>query len=231
MIDFSSLALHPNTKQNLLQFIASDNHALLVVGPKGSGKKTILEAIAVALGAKRQEQRIVVSDSEPSISINQARSLRTSLGLRPLKDSVLTVMIPSAEKLTIEAQNALLKLLEEPPENTYFLLSTEDKSSLLPTVLSRVNVIRLNKLSSDQITDYFLSHNYEEPKIKVALALSGGYTGLAKRLLDNQAEDFKETISNSKQILSSSLIDRLLLIEGLTKDKLKLKNLKLRTSG
>lgn len=224
MIGFSALELHPNTRQNLLQFIASDNHALLIVGAKGSGKKTLLEAIAVELGAKRPEQRLVVNDNEQSISINQARSLRTSLSLRPLKDSVLTVIIPSAEKLTTEAQNALLKLLEEPPENTYFLLSTDDKSSLLSTVLSRTNIIRLNKLSLENITNYFISQNFEETKIKTAVALSGGNIGLTRRLLDNEADDFKDIVASTKQILSSNLSEKLLMIESLTKDKIKLKD-------
>lgn len=225
MINLSSLALHSNTKQNLQQFLSSDNHALLVIGTKGSGKKTLLEAIAHELGATRPEQRIVIDDSEPSISINQARNLRTSLGLRPLKGSVFVVMIPSAEKLTIEAQNALLKLLEEPPENTYFLLSTDNKSSLLPTVISRTNTIRLNKIPVEQITEYFVKQNYDISKIKTVLALSGGNIGLAKRLLEDQAEDFKDDISSSKQILSANLSDRLLMVEGLVKDKTKIKNL------
>lgn len=225
MINLSSLALHSNTKQNLQQFLSSDNHALLVIGTKGSGKKTLLEAIAHELGATRPEQRIVIDDSEPSISINQARNLRTSLGLQPLKNSVFVVMIPSAEKLTIEAQNALLKLLEEPPENTYFLLSTDNKSSLLPTVISRTNTIRLNKIPVEQITEYFVKQNYDISKIKTVLALSGGNIGLAKRLLEDQAEDFKDDISSSKQILSANLSDRLLMVEGLVKDKTKIKNL------
>ncbi|MEK7472206.1 MAG: AAA family ATPase, partial [Patescibacteria group bacterium] len=192
-------------------------------GPQGSGKKSLLNAVAGKLGAVRPEQRVYVSDDGPSISINQARNIKSILSLRPLEGSVLTVIIPECEKLTTEAQNALLKQLEEPPENIYFLLSTHDKSALLPTVLSRVNVVSLNRVSTKEISDYFEVQGHESSKIRASIGLSGGNIGLAQRILNGEADDYKSVITEAKQILSASMSDRLQLIDGLAKDKLKLR--------
>lgn len=222
MNELKDLVLHPTTKRNLLQFFDSTNHALLVIGPAGSGKKSLLDAVANRLGATRPEQRTYINDDGLSISISQARNIKSILSLRPLEGSVLTVIIENAEKLTTEAQNALLKLLEEPPENIYFLLGTHDKSALLPTVLSRVNVVSLNRVSPDQIIDFFKSQNHEASKIKSSLGLSGGNIGLAQRLLNGEADDYKTVIADAKQILTSSMVDRLQLIDSLIKDKSKL---------
>ena len=85
MTALADLLLHSTTRQNLLQFFESSNHALLIVGPQGSGKKSLLDAVADKLGAIRPEQRVYVSDDGPSISINQARNIKSILSLRPLK--------------------------------------------------------------------------------------------------------------------------------------------------
>jgi len=223
MSNLKDLLLHTITRQNLTLFFESNNHALLLVGPLGSGKKSLLEAVANKLGAVRQEQRLYIEADGPSISINQARNIKSILSLRPLEGSVLTVMIPECEKLTTEAQNALLKQLEEPPENIYFLLSTHDKSALLPTVLSRVNVVSLNRVATSEITNFFEAQKLDSSAIRSSLGLSGGNIGLAQRLLNGEAEDYKSIIAEAKQILSANLCDRLQLIEGLTKDKLKLR--------
>lgn len=78
-----------------------------------------------------------------SIGIDQIKQLQKKLYLKPLQSENKAVMIQNAEVLTLEAQNALLKMLEEPPPHTYIYLLAKQRSDLLPTILSRCKIIRI----------------------------------------------------------------------------------------
>lgn len=224
MNKLKDLVLHPTTKLNLSQFISSDSHALLLIGNRGSGKGAVLSALASELGASRDEDRIYLKSDEASISINQARTLRSLLNLHQAHGKVLSVIIENAEKLTTEAQNALLKQLEEPAENIYFLLSTHDKNSLLPTVISRLTQVKLNRLGTEALMVHFESVGYSGSEISRALSLANNNIGLAQRVLKDEAADYIEGIAKAKLILNSNLVEKLLLIDVLAKDKPNLSN-------
>ncbi len=83
---------------------------------------------------------------EGSIGIADVRNLQKVLFFAPLRGKTKAVIIKNAEKLTVEAQNSLLKILEEPPNNTIIILTAENRDFLLPTVLSRCNIIYLSSL-------------------------------------------------------------------------------------
>lgn len=84
-----------------------------------------------------------IVDSETSIGIDQIRNLQIKLSLKPFQEKFKSAIIPKAQNLTLEAQNALLKALEEPPENTIIILCAPDSSWLLPTIVSRCQIIQL----------------------------------------------------------------------------------------
>lgn len=101
---------------------------------------------------------IMVFQSEKSYGINLVRNLKKILSRKPYQARERLVLIPEAEKLTIEAQNALLKTLEEPPINTFLVLTVSRQEALLPTILSRSQVIRrtkILKLEEDSRKVYF----------------------------------------------------------------------------
>lgn len=77
-----------------------------------------------------------------SIGISEIRLLQKNIFLKPLRGTTKACIIKNAEKLTVEAQNALLKILEEPPDNTLIILAANDTNAFLPTVLSRCTIIR-----------------------------------------------------------------------------------------
>ena len=79
------------------------------------------------------------------IGIETIKLLQKKLFLKPLKSKNKLLVIEDAQLLTPEAQNALLKVLEEPPEHTYIILGTETKEALLPTILSRCQIIELEE--------------------------------------------------------------------------------------
>lgn len=219
MTTLQNLALHKSTKASIEQFIKSDNHALLLTGSKGAGKGSLLLAIAHELGAIREENRIIVKSDETSISINEARMLRSLLNLHQVKSSVLVVIIENAEKLTTEAQNALLKQLEEPTENVYFLLSTHTKHALLPTVISRVAEVRVRRIAEEDLVEFFTNKGYEKSKVIKTLKLANSGAGLSQSILDDLAADYTDHIAKAKLVLGSTQVEKLLLIDSLLKDK------------
>lgn len=95
----------------------------------------------------------IILEAENSIGINQIRSLQHQLHLKPYNSDGKVAIIPEAERLTIPAQNAMLKLLEEPPKNTIIILCSQNPDLLLPTIVSRCQVIRLPSKSQLKISN------------------------------------------------------------------------------
>lgn len=116
--------------------------------------KKMREAYAKELAIKQEidtlDITIIEKDSETkttsqSIGIETVKLIQKKLFFKPIKSKSKLIVIEDAQLLTPEAQNALLKVLEEPPENTFIILGTENKEALLPTILSRCQIIELEE--------------------------------------------------------------------------------------
>lgn len=138
---------------------------------------------------------ISIIEEEGSIGIAIVRDLQKTFFLKPLKSKTKACVIQNAEKLTIEAQNALLKLLEEPPDNTIIILSAEDTNAFLPTVLSRCNVIQLS--SSQNIKPLTLPHESIGQRLKLAQDLAKNKDE-AITWLENAILSMRQEIINEK---------------------------------
>lgn len=133
---------------------------------------------------------------EISIGINQVREIQHFVGLRPYSQPQKVAFVKEAQNLTIEAQNAFLKTLEEPPERTLIILGAPAAENLLPTIVSRCQIIKLkNKPSEETKRDYqkiyqeflsFLSKSVGEAFAYIAASLSNREKAL-KWLEENQA--------------------------------------------
>lgn len=86
-----------------------------------------------------------VKQNTASIGIEDIKQMQKKIFLKPIKSESKVIIIDEAELLTVEAQNALLKILEEPPAHTLIILSTNTKETLLPTILSRCQIIQLEE--------------------------------------------------------------------------------------
>lgn len=115
--------------------------SFLIIGGKQTTRREKADEIAQELRVSQLDTFIL--ESPTSLGIDQVRNLKNQLALKPYNSPVKLALIPTAEKLTIEAQNALLKTLEEPPENTFLLLCAPNVQNLLPTVVSRCQVVEL----------------------------------------------------------------------------------------
>jgi len=115
---------------------------LLISSQAGSGKEIV--KIAKKFGVpfpKTSPDILEVKPEKLHITIDQVRSLRASVNQRPVEGQFKLIIIHSAHLLTTEAQNALLKVLEEPPAHAVIILRAKNKESLLPTILSRTEII------------------------------------------------------------------------------------------
>ena len=146
-------------------------HAYIFEGASGSGKYTLAKAVCALISGDDRAAGMIedgeatdvitldLDDGKRTIGIDAVRALRADAYIKPNDFDFKAYIIRNADKMTVQAQNALLKLLEEPPRNVYFFLLCENGSSLLPTVRSRAPVIRMQILSYDEIYNYLIKNS------------------------------------------------------------------------
>ena len=135
-----------------------------------------------------QPDIITVSHEKPnSIGVGEIRRMRADLQIKPYSNARKVYIVPDAEKLTIPAQNALLKTLEEPPEYAVIILIANGLSAFLPTILSRCVVLQTRAVEEAQIAS-FLQREKELPKEQAAILarFAGGNPGQALLLTDDR---------------------------------------------
>ena len=167
---FETLLGNNRLKQNLTESLARGHisHFYLISGPKGSGKHTLAKLLAEAIlceGSQRgcgscvhcRKMRsgnhpdfITVEDPEhKNVAVKIVRQIREDMFVRPNEAAHKIYLFP--QELGIEGQNALLKILEEPPAYGVFLLLTDNPDKLLPTVRSRCTELKLQALEEKVI--------------------------------------------------------------------------------
>jgi DNA polymerase-3 subunit delta' len=188
------------------------SHAYLFSGPEKVGKKKIaLEWIQLLLGEKIQLGKnpdlILIEPEEKEIKISQIRELIWKLSLKPYSASLKVAIIDKAHLMNQEAQNCFLKTLEEPKKNTYLILITEYPESLLPTILSRCQIIKFYSVSKKEIEDYLTKEKINKEKIQEVLKFSMGKPGRAIDFISNseKLEEWQKNIKTADKILNLDL--------------------------
>lgn len=227
IVAMDELVWHDDTKRELLAFIKHPSHALLLSGEKGSGKlSTAKQLIKEILGLNTDIDAYpyllhIVPDGR-SIKVDSIRRVDQFLKLKVPTPSIginRIVLIESAELMNDSAQNASLKLLEEPPSNSLFILLTDNLNALLPTVISRSNYIRIRKPSVQTMIEYFMSAGYAKQQIETAILLSDRLPGLTAELLKEPDDHaLNEAASYAKRLLVADYYERLIIINQLSKD-------------
>ena len=182
-------------------------HAILIEGDVGSGRHTLadfLSAAAVCSGeavpcgecrscvlhkANSHPDIMITSPEEgkKNIAVSQIRALRNEAYIKPHIAGSRVFIIDFADTMNEQSQNALLKILEEPPGNVVFILIAESKAALLETIISRCIVLTLSSPETEVALDYILStENYERDDILSALSSCQNNIGKSLMLLKGQ---------------------------------------------
>jgi DNA polymerase-3 subunit delta' len=220
------IVLHPTAQHQLDDFITNPSHAVLLGGPAGIGKSHIARGLAAALlGASEAALENhayfrTITPEKSSISIDEIRKLITFFRLKvPGSARVQRIaVITDAEAMGREAQNALLKLLEEPPQGSLLVLTSSFPERLLPTIRSRTQLIGIAPPDPAALREHFAQNGYDLATIQRTLLRTGTNVAEAVRILELGA-DTDDALQLVKQVLGGTPYDRMLLVDGLAKQK------------
>ena len=218
---FEGLLGNERLKENLRMSVGRGrvSHFYLISGPAGSGKHTLAKLLSAAILCQSENKpcltcnacRKVMNGNHPdcitvedrdhkTVAVDIVRDARADMYVMPNESDRKIYIFP--QELRTEGQNALLKILEEPPPYGVFILLTDNPEKLLPTVRSRSTELRLLALP-EQVLRRALQQEFpdaDSEAIAAAISRSGGYLGQAKQLLEggavsSQTEDFVKSFS------------------------------------
>ena len=155
------------------------------------------------------------------IRIQQIRDLQKIINLKPYQSRYRPIICLRFNQTADQAANALLKTLEEPPAHAILLLTADNPESLLPTIVSRCEVLRLRPLPLEQVEKELERRGAESSQARLIAHVSGGRPGYAFRLLEDKSLlEFRHTrLDDLQKLLSASRVDKFAYAEKLAKEK------------
>lgn len=137
----------------------------------------------------------VVPDDSGTFKVDQFRELKSKLGHGAYAHRFRAVLIPDAERMTTQAANSLLKLLEEPPRGWIFVLTSSDRSLLLPTIVSRCQFVRLGALADADIQAHLVRQGVPPEAAKIASVRAHGSISRAADLVQPSFEELRAAVT------------------------------------
>ena len=226
MADFARLFGNADTKHRLKRAILGGTlpHALLICGERGSGKRTLALEIASALmcqnlargttpcgecisckrvreGNHTDVKVLKRQGGKATVGVEEVRIFRDDMFLSPTEANCKVYIVEDADTLTAQSQNALLKVLEEPPSNMYLIMLTTSVDKILSTIKSRTQYISMQIHSQGEVLAYLKSSNeipfgIGEDKLQSAARLSQGLIGRAKEAILGDRLESEDKISD-----------------------------------
>lgn len=209
-------------------------HAYLLTGARGLGKRTLAKVLASALFCTSEKKPCgsceacrqlldgnnpdlltLYADDGKSIGVERVREIIQKTGQHAFGEGYRVVLIEPMERMTPQAQNCLLKSLEEPVSNVVFLLMTHELTATLGTIASRCVRVKLTPWPDELLKDTLLRMGHPEERVTAVLARAGGNIGAALEMLDENQRDgeaqtfVREALSISNDASAVSLSTRL----------------------
>lgn len=221
-MSLNSLVLHPKTRVIAQKIAANLPHGLIIDGPVGIGVRTVAESIAHEIGAtvfiiepkKKIKGVLAVDQQDGSVVIDDIRDLyhHTRTGQH---DTHIYILDTGNKSMTRGAQNAFLKLLEEPRSNLHFIIATHQFDQLLPTIVSRCQRLSLHSVTDEQTISLIDELGVTDATKRTRLAFVGrGLPALIKRLAQDDAlYDTRVAIMrDAKTLLGNDTYEKLIVI-------------------
>ena len=183
-------------------------HAYLLTGARGLGKRTLAQVLASALFCVSEKKPCgscegcrqfldgnnpdlltVYSDDGKQIGVDRVREIIQKTNQHAFGEGYRVVLIEPVEKMTPQAQNCLLKSLEEPVANVVFLLMTHELTATLGTIASRCVRVKMTPWPDDVLRETLIKCGHDAAKVSAVLPRCGGNIGMALELLDESKQD------------------------------------------
>ena len=226
MTGFQNIIGHEDVVQHLENAVKTGkiSHAYIFSGEDGAGKKTLAYTFAMALQCQGENEKpchrcesckraagknhpdiITVTHEKPgTISVEEVRSqLVNDVEIRPYYGPFKVYMVPDAQMMTQQAQNAILKTIEEPPEYAVIMLLTTNAASLLPTIRSRCVRLDLKIVDDSMVKQYLMEHlHVPDYRAEIDVSFAHGSIGRAKEAATSQ--EFADLTQNALRVLTYS---------------------------
>ncbi|PWJ47250.1 ATP-binding protein [Faecalicatena contorta] len=225
MSGFKDVVGHKDIIQYIENAVKMDkvSHAYILNGEKGSGKKLLANLFAMSLQCHEREEDgdacgkcksckqainsnqpdiIKVTHEKPStISIDDIREqVNGDIGIKPYSSKYKIYIIADADMMTVQAQNAILKTIEEPPEYAVIMLLTENAETLLPTIRSRCVMLKLRN-TRDQLVKKYLMEQMQIPDYKADICVAFAQGNVGRAIMLASSEHFNEIKEEAVHLL------------------------------
>ncbi|WP_288222456.1 DNA polymerase III subunit delta' [uncultured Clostridium sp.] len=178
------------------------SHAHIIVGADGIGKSNLANKFARNILGKLEDKDYIdiinYRCKKASFGVDDVREIVEEINKKPFEGDKKVIIIYDGNKLTVQAQNALLKTIEEPPNGVYIILLCESLELILDTIKSRCQIYKLSPLTKGEIRTYLSNMNsddFSEEEVNAAIAFSEGVPGKAEAFLrDSSLKDLRNTL-------------------------------------
>lgn len=169
-------------------------HAHLIAGPDGIGKSVFSKDLAkiilhpeVTNHHENYVDIIEIRNDKNSIGVEEVRKIVSEANVKPFEGDKKVIVIYDAQKMTVQAQNAILKTIEEPIEGVFFIFIVESVEDVLPTIRSRTQAHRLSPLSNKEMDEYItLNFNLNDEAKEKVKAIACGIPGKADEFINKE---------------------------------------------
>lgn len=183
------------------------SHAHLIIGEDGIGKSILAKSVAVKILGKDEIKRYIdllefkAPKGKKSIGVDEVRSIIEEVSKRPYEGDKKVIIVYDSNRMTVQAQNAFLKTIEEPPKGVYIFLLADSGEAILDTIKSRCQIHKLNTLQSAQMKEFVSIRypNLNSEEMETLLAFANGVPGRCEYFLEN--EEFKNIRNTTATLL------------------------------
>lgn len=198
------------------------SHAHIISGEDGIGKSKLAKIFACNILGVREDRDYVdiinYRTKKNSFGVDEVRGVIEEVNKKPYEGNKKVIIIYEGNKLTVQAQNALLKTIEEPPAGVFIILLCESLELILDTIKSRCEIHKLTPMSKDDIREYIITTNnevYSNDEINAAISYSEGIPGKAEAFLkDNNLKDMRNILVDLLYKVVKGDMDSLLEFES-----------------